>query len=482
MSLFEKKETAKEASPAGKGVKDLLSRHSSRKGAYSAGVVALAVIAVLVFNLIVGQLPASKTQIDLTGSKIYNITQTSKDYLSKMDKDVQIHVLADKDSVDSRIVRFLDKYVSLSKHLTLDYINPTVYPSALTTYNADANTIVVACKDTGRQQTINISDIIGYDQMAYLTSQQYTETSFDAEGLLTSAIDGVLTQSTRKAYETTGHDESAMPTDVESRLNKVHMSVKTVNLLTDGGIPKDCDLLVINDPSKDLANDELSMIETYLAGGGQVIYCMASKNLSLPNFEKLCADYGLNVVSGMIGDTQRYYMNNASLFFPVVDNSVDAASSITSDATLLFYASRGMTVGTPVRSTITVSPFLSTSSGGVAMVDQDHQTQGTYVVGAVATEKIDDSTTARFTVYGADSLINSNITSSFTNVENTDLFVASATVGFKDISSISIAPVSLSEEYNTVTTGGLWGILFILVIPMGVLAAGFVRWVRRRKL
>ncbi len=482
MRLFEKKETEKETSPAGKSVKELLSRHSSRKGAYSAGLVALAVVAVLVFNLIIGQLPASKMQIDLTDSKIYNITQTSKDYLSNIDKDVEIHVLADKSSVDSRIVRFLDKYVSLSKHLTLDYINPTVYPSALTTYNADSNTIVVSSKDTGRQETINISDIIGYDQMAYLTSQQYTETSFDAEGLLTSAIDGVLTDSTRKAYETTGHDETAMPMDVESRLSKVHMSVDTVNLLTDGGIPKDCDLLVINDPSKDLANDELTMLETYLAGGGQVVYCMAAKDLSLPNFEKLCADYGLNVVSGMIADTQRYYQNNPYLFFPVVDNSVDAASSITSDATLLFYASRGMTVGTPTRTTITVSPFLSTSANGIAVVDEDHRTAGTYVVGAVATEKIDDNTTAPFTAYGATSLINSQITSSFSNVENNDLFVESATVGFKDISSISISPVSLSEEYNTVTTGGLWGILFVFVIPMAVLAAGFVRWVRRRRL
>ena len=39
-----------------------------------------------------------------------------------------IHVLTDKDTLDTRIVRFLDIYADLSDHLTLEYTDPTVYP------------------------------------------------------------------------------------------------------------------------------------------------------------------------------------------------------------------------------------------------------------------------------------------------------------------------------------------------------------------
>ena len=457
-------------------------RHSSRRGAFSAGLTALAVAAVIVFNLVIAQLPDTVTQFDMTDSKIYNITETSVKYLADIDQDVAIHVLADKKSVDSRIVRFLSKYVDLSDHLSLEYVNPTVYPSVLTKYGCDANTIVVTCKATGRQETVSIDDIIGYDEMSYYYYGTKNETSFDAEGLLTSAVDGVLTNTSRAVYETTGHDETAMPVSVDSLFKKDHMSVKSVNLLTDGGIPDSCDLLVINAPTRDLADDELTMIEKFLSSGGQVIYCMASKALSLPNFEKLCAAYGMTVTDGLIADTQRYYQNNPYLIFPVIDNSADAAKDLYSDSTILFYASRGMTLSNPVRSTITVKSFLTTSENGYNVVDENNKTQGTYVLGAVATEDVDDNTTARLTVYGSDSLINSDIMNSFTNLDNTSLFMSSATCGFKDISAINIQPVSLTEPTNTITTGGIWAILFIFIIPAGVMIFGFVRWMRRRKL
>lgn len=486
MSEFQKKNPGDQGEAQKPNLKARVSasarNHTSRKGAFSAGLTALAVAAVLIFNLVIAQLPDTVTQFDMTDSKIYNITETTLNYLANVKDDVAIHVLADKSSMDSRIVRFLNKYKGLSDHLSLEYINPTVYPSVLTKYGCDANTIVVTCADTGRQDTVSIDDIIGYDQMAYYYSNQYKETSFDAEGLLTSAIDSVLTNSSRAVYETTGHGETAMPISIDQMFKKVHMSVNSVNLLTGGGIPDDCDLLVLNDPTKDLADDELDMILKFLSQGGQVIYCMAGQDLRLPNFEKLCATYGMKVADGLIADTQRYYQNNPYLFFPTVDNDVDAASGVFSDATLLFYSSRGMTLTDPARSAIQTKAFLSTSDGGYAVVDPDNKTQGTFAVGAVATEKIDDSTTARLTVYGSDSLINSDITNSFSNVSNNDLFMSSATCGFGDISSISIDPVSLQEPTNTITTGGIWAVLFIFVIPVAVMIIGFVRWMRRRRL
>ena len=35
---------------------------------------------------------------------------------------------------------------------------------------------------------------------------------------------------------------------------------------------------------------------------------------------------------------------------------------------------------------------------------------------------------------------------------------------------------------DSITTGGIWGLLFILVIPAALLIYGFVRWMHRRKL
>ena len=463
-------------------LRETAGRHSSRRGAFAAALMALATAAAIVFNLLVAQLPERWAQWDLTNSGIYDITDTSVEYLAALDQDVQIHVLADESSVDTRIVRFLSKYEELSDHLTVEYIDPLVYPSVLSQYGVESNTVVVTCEATGLQESFAIDDIIGYDLMTYYYYGTKSETDFDAEGLLTSAVDAVVTEASRAVYQTTGHQETELSEDVTERLEKAHLAVSSVNLLTDGGIPADCDLLIINAPTRDLADDELDMILEYLSTGGQVIYTMASQLEELPNLENMCATYGMTVADGIIADTQRYYQNSPYLFFPLIDTSVDVASGLTSDSLVLVYGSRGMTLTEAARDTITVESFLTTSDGGYAIVDEANQTQGTFAVGAVATETIDDNITARLTVFGTTSLIDTGITSSFTNLDNTDLFISAALVGFDDVSSISISPVSLSVPMNTITTGGIWGLLFILVIPAALLIYSFLRWMRRRKL
>ena len=465
-------------------IREAAEKHTSRRGAFSAAVTALAVAVVLLINLLAAQLPEHWTQFDLTDSGIYDISATTRDYMADLEEDVVIHVLADQDSLDTRIVRFLATYEELSSHLSVEYTNPMVYPSVLTDYGVDSNTIVVTCEATGRQESFSIDDIIGYDIMSYYYYGSYNETDFDGEGLLTSAVDGVLTGASRTICQTTGHDEAALSSTVETLLSKSHISVSSVNLLTDHSIPEDCDLLLINDPTRDLAADELEDILEYLAAGGQVIYNMAGEDLSLPNLETLCATYGMDVAPGLIADTQRYYQNNPYWFFPLVDNSVDSASGICNDATLLFCASRGFTLTDPARESITVKSFLTTSEEGMAVTGDSakDQTPGTYVVAATATEEIDDGITGRLTVFGSDSLINDAINSTFTNLDNLTLFTSAVTVDFDGISSLSIEPVSLETPTNTISTGGIWALLLIFLIPGALLIYGFIRWLRRQKL
>lgn len=466
------------------GFRALIARHSSVRGAYSMGLIAAAVAAVIVFNLIIAQIPTAKMQLDMTGSQIYNITDTSLDYLAELQEDVEIRVLADEDDVDSRIVRFLDKYVSLSDHLSLEYIDPDIYPSILTTYDTDAGSVVVSCEATGRQEIFALDDVFGYDSydlMSYYYGNT-SPTSFDCEGQLTSAIDGVINDTDRKLYATSGHDETALPDAIDSLFQKSHLSCTTVNLLTDGGVPEDCDLLILNAPTRDLADDELTMLREYLSGGGQMVITLAAQLDSQPNLEALLADYGMTLTDGFIADTQRYYSNNPYLIFPIADTSVDVASGLGSDSTLLMYYSRGMTISDPARDTISVSSFLTTSSSGVNVVDAENQTTGTYVLGAVATEDLDDGSQARLTVIGSDSLCSADILNSFTNLDNSSLFLSAVTCGFDDVTTLDIDPVTLSDPTNTITTGGLWSILFVLIIPCALLIGGLVRWLRRRKL
>ena len=453
-------------------------RHQSKRGAVLTMLAAAAVAVCLLFNLLLAQIPDSRMQLDITGNRLYTVSQTSLDFLASVGQDVELHVLANRDNVDARIVKFIDSYVSKSSHLSVEYIDPVVFPTALETYGASSNTIVVTCAATGRQETISLDDIIGYDYASYYTTGQATESTFDCEGLLTSAVDGVLRESSLVLCTTSGHGEAALSDTLSKQLKKSHLTVESVNLLTDGGVPDDCDLLLINAPTADLADDEKTMLLDYLQGGGQVVYLMAASLTPLPNFEAVLASWGMTPTDGYIADTARYYQNNAYVVFPVVNTSADTAAGVADDSILL-YNSRGLTLAEQGEdSTLTLTAMLSTASSGMN-VTESAKTPGTYVLAASAA---DSATGARLTVYGAASLIDASITDSFTNLSNLTLFLNSVTVGFDEAENISIAPVSLATTYNTVTTGGLWSILFLAVIPLGVLIAGFVRWMRRRRL
>lgn len=129
---------------------------------------------------------------------------------------------------------------------------------------------------------------------------------------------------------------------------------------------------------------------------------------------------------------------------------------------------------------MTVEDIMTTSDSGV-QVTEDAQTEGNYVLAAVATDEIDDETTAKLTVFGSNSLIDESITSAFSNLSNLTIFMNAVTSNFSDVTNISIEPKSLEITYNTVPAAGMYTVMFVIVIPLAVLIFGFVVWMRRRK-
>ena len=62
-------------------------------GAYSTVTIAIFAVVVVFVNLIVGQLPASITSIDVTSNKLYSITAQTKEFLDTLKEDITLYVL-----------------------------------------------------------------------------------------------------------------------------------------------------------------------------------------------------------------------------------------------------------------------------------------------------------------------------------------------------------------------------------------------------
>lgn len=466
-------------------IKQLFQTKDSRRGSYSIAVTAVVIGIVILFNLLVAQLPQKIRQIDISDTNIYEISSKSQKLLKSLKNDVNLYVIAEKGSTDDRIKTFITKYASLSGRLRVEWIDPVLHPSALTKYDTEKNSIVVSCKATDRQTSISFDDILVTESSYYNTSSSATK--FDGDGQLTSAVDYVTNTKEYKAYYTAGHGETALSSSVTGLMEKSRISVSELNLLTASSIPDDCDLLILNGPTSDLTKDEAKVLTAYLKKGGNVMSLLAYTNKSMTRLYGIFEDYGMKVANGYIADAECCYQGNYYYLIPNLSVSGDMASGISSNSVLVVN-SKGMTQTDPVRDTINVESFMTTSENGCAVTEKK-QTQGTYILGAAATESVTVKDSggkkkkkdSRLTVYGSNMLIDAQVTESFSTLENLTLFMNSVTANLDSADNISISPKSLQVTYNTIAHPGIFSILIIFVIPSVVIAGGFIIWFRRRR-
>ena len=440
---------------------NLIGTKAFRKGSYSTVIMVVIIAIVIAANVMFSKLPTAARNIDVSSNNLYSIGDTTHSVLDGLKNDVEIVVIKDKESTDKRISTLLAKYADYSDHIKVTYKDPVLYPSVLTTYDTEENNIVIKCDATDKTTKVAFSDIIVTSTSYYGSTY---ETSFDGEGQLTKAIDYVSNENNKLIYTISGHGESDLGKNISGLISKSNFNVKSVNLLVDNGIPDDCDMLICNQPTKDLADDELKLLREYMENGGKMTVVLADTTTKTPNFDALMADYGISKVNGYIADTERYYGQNVYQIFPNYSSGDITGKFGPEEYTLLFGS-----LGLKVEKTdgVTVDEFLTTSNKGAAVVGENDYTEGKYTLAAAATK--DES---RFTVFGSASIIDDKFTSYYTNLMDLQVFM----------NSITIDSISLQTTYNTIANGSGIGAIFIGIIPVALLILGFLRWFGRRKL
>ena len=121
-------------------IKGMFHTSGTKHGSYSVGLTVLVIAIVIVFNLVIGQIPEAYRNLDMSSTKIYEISDTTKDLLSGLNDKVNMKVLAVKKDTDDRNKTFISKYAALSDKINVEWIDPVLHPSALTEYNASENT------------------------------------------------------------------------------------------------------------------------------------------------------------------------------------------------------------------------------------------------------------------------------------------------------------------------------------------------------
>ena len=450
-------------------------------------ITALVIVAVILFNLIASSLTTKLgLKLDVTRYKQYEISQTTKDVLKGLDKEVRVMVMATEDEISGQIKEYLLLYAAMSDNFKLEFIDVYKSQVMLNKYQSkgqtiDAGDIILECGE--RYKIIDTSELYS-STMSF--EEQISNYSFDLEPKLTNGI-VVVTGAMDEAsvYFLDGHGETVLDT-LKNSLDTLGFENSTLNILTND-IPEDAGLVVSVVPTADFSLNECEKLEKFFDRGGNFMVVFSPGMPVLENVNSMLSSWGivpnydlvlekdeskvLQYEFAMLTDTYGHEITN-----PIRTQSLPLVSYYTSSFSTLatnVYNAEVMTLLETTNSAIGKTNFESESAdyedgdnkGPLALTvvaeKRTPKISRLAVIGSVGTLKFAEQ-------YEGNKELMSGIISWMTNNNN----------------SLKILPKIVSESRAQVTNETLVIINYLLVwiIPIIILLAGIIIWIRRRYL
>jgi len=472
-------------------MKDEKNKSLLKYGGYASVMTAVVVIAAIVLNMVAGQF---NVKIDLTKNKLYTISEDTISLLQGLTQDVNIYsVYADGEEV-SVVTEILDRYASNSKHITVENVDPYKNPQFAAKYvqNGDSITIgsVVVSTSNG-YKIISESDLADV-YVSEDTGESYMQ-GIKLESVLTGAIRSLTNGESNVIYALTGHDEATVYDDLKTEMEYGGYSIKDLSLLTDGAIPTDCRILLINAPATDITDSEIKLISEYMDNGGRVFITLAITLEQMPNLDSLLANYGIADSRRMVieGSADYVYQQNPYYVLPQLsaEHPVSARLSETKTSAFIPFSVAIDTLDV-VRSTVEVMPFATTSPYSYSKAleqmssyeKEETDPQGPMNIGVTVTDvdKAGNEAGVKLVVFGAETIMESDINKIVNGGNFGVVMNAFDWLMGNDTSSRS---KSLgAEDYLQLTQSKAIVIMFVsvILIPLSILIAGLVVVIRRK--
>jgi ABC-2 type transport system permease protein len=468
-------------------IKASFSGRKFRGRMYITVVTAVVFVIILVINMLVSQL---NIQVDLSSQKMYTLTEDTKELVSGVSDDLTIYYLVQSGYEQELFKKVVERYDGLSDKITLEYKDPVLYPTFAKEYTEEEiseNSFIVVNNTNGRVKYIDYNDML-VQEMDYNTYST-TTTGVDVEGELSSAIQFVTSAELPVMYVVEGHGETTIGSGFEEAVDKMNVTIEKLKTMSATSIPEDCGILYLNAPTTDFTPEETAMIKSYLADGGKMLATVNYKTTGLENYVSILEYYGIEVVNGIVfeGSLDMLYSNNPMYLLPKVESNEITTRAADSNVPVIMPQSVAVKVSDTTRSSLSVSPLLTTSEASYAKNPESITTaekksgdvEGPFHVGIAATDRYNETET-KLVVFTTEFAFDDN-TLSYANLE-----LLSGTVGYlagESVSALSIPTKSVEAEYiyPSQAQALAWGGMITIIIPAAILAFGIVVSLRRRK-
>ncbi len=458
--------------------------------------------------------------IDMTSDDSYTISDEAKDYIKNVKKKIKITVLSEESEFTStsKYIRqsneILKNIVKSNGNIDLKYVdllsNPEVkseYEDALSEYDI----IVETGENHERTTVVHPQDLVNFSSDFENSFQQNMGATLDAfieyyggmtaiqnystgiesncaEQAFTSAILKVTDANPITVTFLTGRNEIASLSYFQTLLNANGYTVNSVDITTQD-IPKETNLIVIGAPGVDYTADEVEKVSAFLDNGGKLkknlLYIESVQQPDTPNIDELLEEYGIKFRDEFVYDSNQSNASNGYVFMEQANDKF--MDDIRDDSLRLItnVYTKPITIDYNEKKMLTCEAYIQTSDTGYTMDEKNKELSSgvtvTAAVGSKAEFENDKTNYSNLIALGSEYFVSDTVLqmSQYLN-RQWILSIVNGVTGKS--SSITIEPKTVEGGLFDLTNTQIrileW--VFIVIIPVIVLAIGIIIWIRRK--
>lgn len=486
--------------------KTFMNSRSVQHGLFSILISAMVIAAIVLLNVVVGSI-ASNTNltVDVTANSSFRLQSTTEDYISAIDKPVDIYVLqkeVDFESGDSNNYKYyvqanklLHAMADSSDNITLHYEDITVNPTFTADYPevdwTKSHMLLVTSGDLYR--TVDLTEMFNFNE-DQLYSGYYVIESQNVEQAVMNTLINVIIEDKIKVMVLTGQEENDMSA-FSTLLENNAYEVESVSLLNND-IPKDAEFIVIYAPKVDISEDICKKLSDWLKNNGNyghnIIFFPSDQTdvKEFVNLNSLLEEYGMAVRDGYI------YENDSNNLIPGYNHYLSIFNYPENDTT---YTEKLRNPSIPVVMDLTMPVSITDSNKASALLlssensfffprnPDDNYTPETEKLNGAAIGTLGDGTdnakTSSIAVIGSYDAVTSDFLS-ISSYNNASYFVNlfNTLASREDVSIVIEGKNPSSGTLGAISESDIAfpSILVRFVIPIGILLLGLILWIVRR--
>lgn len=485
--------------------KKFMKSRKAKHGTVAMAITALVIVMVIVLNIIIGLLVNRfpDLELDLTSNNSFALQDDTIDYVSHLNNDVTVYILMEKDKFEGQGTYFVQAQKMLNKmasksdgKMKIKYVDLTSNPSFTSNYpnvdwqSSSANNIVLV--ESGKQyKVLTLTDCFEYDEQTYNYYGTYSFTGTKIEQAVVTAILNVTTDDKVVVDMIKGNNEQDY-SSLKSLLENNAYQVNDVSLAT-GDFDKDAKVAIMYAPSVDLDEKIVEKLSTWLSNDGKygrsLIYVPTADMGEMPNLDDFLKEWGMSIDRGYVFETDETALVNASSPYAFTVSYGDYYKDNLKNSKIPVVVSESHAVNITDENTAHAL-LKTTNKAGVLPIDADKSwdykdaiTGNGENVAAEGVMTNEDKKSSKVVVFGSYVMFSDTIMQ-YNSFNNSAYFMnVINTIADKEDVGITIESKSIDNTelgITDVATQNTMLVVFVIVIPIAILVAGFVFWLRRR--